>query len=272
MLIEIADDFSLCKIADSGQCFRVKNDIHGTYRFITGRHILHIRQLSQTEYEVDCTESDWQAVWFPYFDLARDYKQIRASIPAKETYMQNAAGSGAGLRILRQDPWEMLITFIISQQKNIPAIKSCVDKLAKMYGNSVETPNETVYLFPTAAQMADLCAGDLEPCRLGYRTPYILDAISKVTSGSLDLDALASYDDMQLFTALKSVHGVGDKVANCIALFAYGRTSLVPVDTWIRKVIDGVYAGKNPFTVYGNAAGIMQQYIFYFAQQNKEMF
>lgn len=270
MYIEITDDFSLPKIAESGQCFRAKLLDDGTWRFITGSSILHIRLLSHNRYEIDCTASQWLTVWLPYFDLDRDYSFIRSRIAQTDYYMKNAADTGAGLRILRQDPWEMLITFIISQQKNIPSIKSCVEKIAEKYGDKVETPYGTVHFFPSARQMSYITDEELNQCKLGYRTPYIQDAINKVASGQLDLNTLYSYGDMQLFNALKSVHGVGDKVANCIALFAYSRTSLVPVDTWIRKVIDGVYGGQNPFTKYGSDAGIMQQYIFYYVQHNKK--
>ena len=267
MQIEITDDFDLSKIIDSGQCFRAKCLDGGTYRFITGSNILYITPLSHHSYDVDCTAESWQEIWLPYFNLDRDYALLRSQIDSSDSYMKTAIDYGTGLRILRQDPWETLITFIISQQKTIPAIRSSVEKIAEKYGVPVETPYETVYLFPTAEQMAPATPQELDLCKLGYRTPYILDAIRRVTSGLLDLNALYACDDIQLFDMLKTVHGVGDKVANCVALFAYNRTALVPVDTWIRKVIDGVYDGHNPFIRYGNAAGIMQQYIFYYVRQ-----
>lgn len=272
MQIEITDDFTLSRIADSGQCFRVKCLDNGAYRFITGRHILHISPIAGHRYEVDCTLPEWRDIWFPYFDLGRDYERLRSRVPDTDPYMKNAADYGAGLRILRQDPWEMLVTFIISQQKTIPSISSSVEKIAQLYGEAVGTAHGTVHLFPTAEQMRHAASKELGQCRLGYRTPYILDAISRVSSSELDLNALYGYDDTALLDALKSVHGVGDKVANCVALFAYGRTALVPVDTWIKKVIDGVYHGHNPFLRYGGVAGIMQQYIFYYAQQHKGEF
>ncbi len=270
MIVTITDDFALQKIADSGQCFRVRHFVDGTYRFIKNKDILYIRQLSPNLFEADCTNDKWQQVWAPYFDLERSYELIRKQIPDKDFYIKNAAAIGAGLRILHQDPWEMLITFIISQQKTIPSIKTAVEAIAEKYGDLTETSRETLYLFPSATQMQQATAEELNNCRLGYRTPYILDAITKVSSGQLDLDKLYTYDDMQLFDTLKTVRGVGDKVANCIALFAYARTSLVPIDTWIKKVIDNVYDGNNPFVGYGDVGGIIQQYIFYYAQQNKE--
>lgn len=269
MIQKITDDFDLQKIADSGQCFRVKAFPDGTYRFITGSHILYITYLEQNTYEISCSKSEWQSFWHSYFDFGRCYRKLRDEIPDTDSYMKKAAAGGAGLRILRQEPWEMLITFIISQQKTIPSIKNAVEKLAEVYGTPVKTDYETVHLFPSPKQMSQATIEELSQFRLGYRTSYILDAINKVKNGLIDLDKISVYDDMQLFTALKSVRGVGDKVANCIALFSYGRTSLPPVDTWIKKVIEKEYQGISPFPCYGDTAGIMQQYMFYYAQTHK---
>lgn len=270
MVIKITDDFDLQKIADSGQCFRVKTFPDGTFRFIMGSHILYITYLRQDSYQISCSEEEWISFWHPYFDLDRSYQDLRSQIPYKDSYMKKAAESGAGLRILRQDPWEMLITFIISQQKTIPAIKGAVEKISESYGDVVKTDYETIHLFPSPKQMSQATGEELNQFKLGYRTSYIQDAIDKVHHGLIDLEAIAAYDDMQLFQALKSVRGVGDKVANCIALFSYGRTSLAPIDTWIKKVIDKEYHGQAPFPGYGDAAGIMQQYMFYYAQTHKE--
>ncbi len=272
MILTITDDFDLQKIADSGQCFRVKAFPEGTYRFIAGSHILYITYREQNTYEISCQEAEWQNFWHSYFDLDRSYLKLRETIPATDIYMKKAAASGAGLRILRQEPWEMLITFIISQQKTIPSIKSAVEKLADAYGDPVKTDYETLHLFPSPKQMSRVTPEELNQFRLGYRTSYILDATQKVSSGLMDLDKISAYDDMQLFTALKSVRGVGDKVANCIALFSYGRTSLAPIDTWIKKVIEKEYQGASPFPDYGETAGIMQQYMFYYAQTHRESY
>jgi N-glycosylase/DNA lyase len=138
--------------------------------------------------------------------------------------------------------------------------------LSEKYGVPHDTPYETIYSFPTVDQLSRATAAELSDCKLGYRVPYIIDAIAQVSSHSTDLDDLYSFDDETLLSSLKNVKGVGDKVANCIALFAYGRIALAPVDTWIRKVIDDEYAGVNPFPGYGSVAGIMQQYAFFYAQ------
>lgn len=178
--------------------------------------------------------------------------------------------AGAGIRILRQDAWEMLVTFIISQRKNIPAIQACVETLCTRYGAPLLQPGGNVlYAFPTAQALAAAGEQALRDCALGYRAPYVLAAAQAVAAGALDLAALETLPDARLLEALMQQHGVGIKVANCVALFAYGRMECAPVDVWIQRVIDQHYAGQNPFPAYGNA-GILQQWMFYFARSEKE--
>ncbi|MCI7595124.1 MAG: DNA glycosylase [Lachnospiraceae bacterium] len=272
MTVQITDDFDLKKIADSGQCFRIKAFPDGTYRFITGNQVLYIRKIEPELYDISCSEEIWNSVWYPYFDLDRSYSEIRKRIGPRDQYMLAAAENGRGIRILRQDPWEMLITFIISQQKTIPAIKAAVETLAVCYGSLAADSTDKLYCFPTPWQLSVATEENLREYKLGYRAPYIMDAIRQVQGKQIDLYGLASRSDRKLFETLKQIAGVGDKVANCICLFAYGRTRLAPVDTWIKKVIDQKYKGKNPFPKYKDGAGIMQQYIFYYAQTHKEEF
>ena len=162
-----------------------------------------------------------------------------------------------------------MISFIISQRKSIPSIKACVEGIARKYGKPIKTEFETVYRFPTPAELAKATEDELRELKTGYRAPYILDAVRRVNSGELDLKKISLLEDAELIEALKTVNGIGDKVANCIGLFAYGRTGLAPVDTWIRKIMDNYYGGENPFVKYGDAAGIMQQYAFFYAVSTK---
>ncbi len=303
MRIEIRDDFDLKKILQSGQCFRVKEE-DGGYSFITGNKVILIRRVcgpefeksgpefeisetkfetSGTEFEISCDSGEWESVWRPYFDMDRDYRSIRHEMAGRNAFIDQAMEIGKGLRILRQDPWEMLLTFIISQRKSIPAIRTSVEMLAERYGTPVSVPDnvqkdssetmpgsspacvqKTVYCFPTAAQLRDVTEDELKACALGYRVPYIMDAVRRVDSGDLDLKALAGLNDDDLLMELQKVHGVGKKVANCISLFGYGRTSCVPVDVWISRAIEQECCGEDPFVCYGENAGIMQQYVFYY--------
>ncbi len=267
MIVTISDDFDLQKIADSGQCFRC-SESGGIYRFITGKNILYIKQKAAFEYEVSCTFDVWEKVWIPYFDLKRNYQCIRSSVEP-DGFMENAAETGCGIRILRQEPWEMLVSFIISQRKNIPAIKKSIEALAQLYGEPIQSEGEVLNAFPTADALFHGDDSALAGCGLGYRLPYIKDAAARVHQNPSLLQDWATLDDLSLLSMLKTVKGVGDKVANCIMLFAYGRMASAPVDTWINKVIADQYHGRNPFPMYGNNAGIMQQYVFYYMQQNK---
>lgn len=263
MIITIKDDFDLYKIAYSGQCFRVKQLDEDKYYFVTGNNNLTIESIGNSQYELSCTEEEWNKIWYDYFDLATDYKTIRESIPDSDLYMKRAADIGAGIRILRQDKFEMLISFIISQRKSIPAIKTSVERICALYGHDG--------FFPTARDMLNAGEEELASCGLGYRVSYIRDAVSAVALADVDLEKLDELPDEELFEELKKFNGVGDKVANCVALFAYHRIGRAPVDTWINKVINTEYNGINPFPQYGKNAGIMQQYMFYAAQHLREL-
>lgn len=248
MTVTIPGDFDLQKIAASGQAFRIAQTPQG-WRFLAGDKLLYLQPGSGDTYTASCTPEEWQGFWHRYFDLNRNY---------------------AAIRILRQDAWEMLVTFIISQRKNIPAIQACVETLCTRYGAPLLQPGGNVlYAFPTAQALAAAGEQALRDCALGYRAPYVLAAAQAVAAGTLDLAALETLPDARLLEALMQQHGVGIKVANCVALFAYGRMECAPVDVWIQRVIDQHYAGQNPFPAYGNA-GILQQWMFYFARSEKE--
>ena len=267
MKITVDDDFDLDKIINSGQCFRPRKNKDGIYSFVTGKHTVEIRDLTEeagkksandaTELEVSCSQKEWDEVWNPYFDLDTNYRKIRKSIPADDVFLKNCARSGAGIRILRQDNFEMLISFIISQRKSIPAIRTSVERLVGLYGKDG--------FFPEPKAMLAATEDELAPCGLGYRCSYVYNAAKRVALGEFDLDKMDLLPDEELLDKLKSFAGVGDKVANCVALFAYHRYGRAPVDTWISKIINEQYGGSNPFPRYGSVAGIMQQYMFYSA-------
>lgn len=267
--INIEDDFDLIKIADSGQCFRVKKYDNGVCRFITGDQTIYIGRERERKYHVSCSKDAWEQVWMEYFDLSRNYRAIRKEAGARNPFVDRAIQEGMGIRILRQNTWEMLITFIISQRKNIPAISRAVETLSVQYGRKIENRYETIYTFPTPEELKRATPEGLKACGLGYRTPYVMDAAEKVSAGCLDLDVIATYEDEELFQALQKVHGVGKKVANCICLFGYGRISRVPVDVWIARAIQEECEGENVFENYGDYAGIIQQYIFYYERSRK---
>lgn len=265
MLVKISDDFDIEKIIDSGQCFRpcrvdFKDD---TFRFITGKNVLYISKTSDpVMYDVSCDEDIWRDVWVPYFDLENDYSHLMNSAKG-DVYMQECICASRGIRILRQDKFEMLISFIISQRKSIPAIRSSIEKLCLNFGERIKTEYEEIYLFPQSRVLSAADMDILATCGLGYRLPYIIEASKYVNSENDLLEKLELLDDTTLFSKLIGLKGVGTKVANCVMLFAYHRTKRAPVDVWIARVIEEQYKGINPFDAYGNEAGIMQQFVFY---------
>ena len=269
MLIEIRDDFDLEKISLSGQCFRVRKFDNGVYRFVTGDKSVYIQKAENQRFSVSCSMNEWKEIWSSYFDLNRCYKDIFDRECDKHPFIHKAMVYSQGLRILRQNPWEMLITFIISQRKNIPSISRAVEMLASKYGHSIDTEYETFYSFPSPQEMACISADELMECSLGYRTPYILDAIHQVLTGSLDLDALSVFSDDKLLEELQTIYGVGKKVANCVALFAYGRMACVPIDVWISRAIQNDCKGESPFYLFKENAGIIQQYVFYYKKYHQ---
>ena len=267
MEIKISDDFDLKKIVDSGQCFRPKEISSGVFRFIVRENILHISKREENLFEADCSAQDWERVWKNYFDLETNYADIRRDVEnfaagkSYEKILLNATEFGKGIRILKQEPFEMLISCIISQRKNIPSIRSSVEKICARFGRRVGEVN----LFPRVEEFTD----DLTGLGLAYRKDYIKDALEKISDGAINLAELKNFQDEELVEKLKTIRGVGDKVANCVALFAYHRVDRAPVDVWIKRAIDQDFHGENIFEVFGKNAGILQQYVFYHKRSTK---
>ena len=262
-LVAIQDDFDLDKIIESGQCFRPQKLSDGRYRFLSGSALLYLTPLGDGQYDAAWYGSD-REYWADYFDLGRNYAALRCSLAGQSSYLDKSLDFGQGIRILHQDPWEMLITFLISQRKSIPAIRTAVEHLARCCGEPLSAEGDEVFLFPTPQQLCGLSEAQLMGCGLGYRTRYIQNAAAQASSGTLDLGALAVLPDDALFSRLLELDGVGKKVANCVCLFGYGRTAMAPIDVWIQRLIDEEFGGRDPFPSYDQQAGIVQQYLFYY--------
>ncbi|HPX71149.1 MAG TPA: DNA glycosylase [Bacillota bacterium] len=258
-------DFDIEKIAASGQCFRMNKTPDGNWLCMASDRSIRLCSVDDG-YEISCSGEGGDAFLRRYFDLETDYAAFRAAIDPSDIFLCSAAEAGIGIRILKQDPWEMLISFIISQRKNIPAIKAAVEALCRSFGE--KTP-EGSFAFPKPAALASASASELKACSLGYRVPYVSDAARRVDSGDLNLEALDSLDDASLMDALQAVSGVGPKVASCVSLFGYHRIGAFPVDVWIKRMLDEHYGGVFPLERYSGFAGVMQQYIFYKAISDK---
>lgn len=257
-------DFDLDQIARSGQCFRFRPLGERHYALVAGGRYLEVSQQGQTV-RFDCPEDEFEAVWRPYFDLDAEYSRYKSAVAKRDKYLQSAVAAGGGLRILRQELWETIVCFIISQQNNIARITKCVENLCLLFGETCYNKSKQVYnAFPSAERLAACTADELAPIRLGYRAKYIVAAARQVASGEIDLDAVRRMDYAHAKAELMRLSGVGVKVAECICLFALHHIDAFPIDTHIRQMLDAHYPKGFPLRRYRGFAGVMQQYTFYY--------
>ena len=257
-------DFDLDQIARSGQCFRFRPLGERHYALVAGGRYLEVSQQGQTV-RFDCPEEEFEAVWRPYFDLDADYGRYKSAVAKRDKYLQSAVAAAGGLRILRQELWETIVCFIISQQNNIARITKCVENLCLLFGETCYNKSKQVYnAFPSAERLAACTADELAPIRLGYRAKYILAAARQVASGEVDLDAVRRMDYAHAKAELMRLTGVGVKVAECICLFSLHHIDAFPIDTHIRQMLDAHYPKGFPLRRYRGFAGVMQQYAFYY--------
>lgn len=255
------DSFSLYDICNSGQCFRMKALTSNMgYRVVAFDKILDVYQCGNL-LSFDCNSQEFNSLWKYYFDLSRDYSSILSSIDSSDLYLSQAARFGSGIRILQQDLWETLISFIISQQSNIPRIKKTIEVLCARYGELID---DMEWSFPTPEALSCLSEEQLRDCGLGYRAKYILKTAQEVTSGKIDLNTIKSFSYDKAKEALLKVYGVGEKVADCVCLFSLHHLEAFPKDVHINRILEECYPEGFPFNRYHDFAGVIQQYLFYF--------
>ena len=260
-------NLSIQQISESGQCFRMNRLDEKRYCLTAFGNYLEMEQ-TEEELTLFCSREEYDSIWRQYFDIDRDYGSCIAAVCGEDTYLARAADFGSGIRILRQDVWEMVISFIISQQNNIRRIRKCIETLCANYGERRyrELPHgiRSYDTFPGAEALARATEEELRGCNLGYRSRYIVNTSRSIVNGEVDLEALRSMEYGQAREELLKVSGVGGKVADCICLFGLHHLDAFPVDTHIRQVLDAQYPAGFPFEKYAGYAGIMQQYIFYY--------
>lgn len=261
-------NINIKQIADSGQCFRMNPMEEDKYNLVAYGRYLELVQINEHTVELDCSEDDYELIWHGYFDMDYDYGNVVDSlIKGNDLFLKEAAEYGRGIRILRQGPFEMLISYIISQNKNIPAIKSCIEAICKRFGEAKESPNDkgrVYYTFPKPGALAAADPKELRELKTGYRDEYIIQAAQAVADGTLDLKRLADASFQEAFQTLIGMKGIGEKVANCICLYGLHKIDGFPVDVWIKKVLKEIYQNNFPLEKYAGYAGIIQQYMFYY--------
>lgn len=255
-------DIGLC--LDCGQAFRFFERPDGGFHGVVQNEILDVKRTG-TGYIFEHTDIDtFERVWRKYFDLDRDYAEICHSFDDEN--LKKATEEFYGIRILRQDPWEALCSFIISQNNNIPRIKGIVERLCENFGEKL---NETDYTFPSYEVLAGMSVDDLAPLRAGFRAKYILDAAKKVKSGEVRLYDLYDAPPDEARRELMKIKGVGAKVAECTLLYGFGRMEAFPVDVWVKRIMAEMYPNGLPECTKG-VEGIAQQYLFHWRRKSKE--
>lgn len=266
LLIPVRECFSLADTLNCGQCFRWQEQDGGWFEGVVERHWCRVRQEEDGIVVEALGGDDWQGdFWEAYFDLAVSYGDFRERLCADER-LADAAWFAPGIRILRQEPWEALVSFIISQNNNIGRIRGIVARLCESFGGAIAAG---VYAFPLPQALAGLTVEELAPLRSGFRAGYILDAAKQVASGALDLEALrtAPLDEARL--ALQQIRGVGPKVAECALLYGLGRRECFPMDVWMKRAMTRMFPDGLPSCARG-CEGVAQQYLFHYARSSPD--
>ncbi len=264
-MVEIrCNEMSLAQICGSGQCFRMYPVSDGWFELIAGDRFLRVGQEGE-KILFDCDRSAFDSFWRDYFDLDTDYAAFIERINPNDRYLLAAAEYGWGMRILKQDLWEVIVSFLISQQNHIKRIRRCIDQICIRYGKKcINERGEIYYAFPEPRVLALEDEDALKACNLGYRSKYVVRTARMVAEGRLDLDRIKDMPYHRAKKALLDCSGIGEKVADCICLFGLHHLQAFPVDTHIRQALDAHYKRGFPNRRYRDCRGAIQQYIFYY--------
>ena len=272
VLISDVSWFDADKIFDCGQCFRFAKTDEATWRGMAGSRPICVTTLPDGVFLFPCTTMQFAEYWRRYFDLDRDYAAITKDLCRKDAHLADAARYCHGLRLLRQEKFETLISFIVSANNNIVRIRGILSRLCESYGEKIETPWGEEYAFPTAAALADAELKDLRALGLGYRDSYVKRTAQRAAEDAGLLEQIAALDFRQAERALCEFPGVGKKVADCVALFSMDCREAFPKDVWIRRTAREVYHMDACAleASFGKEAGFAQQMLFYAARIKQE--
>ncbi|MCD8049347.1 MAG: 8-oxoguanine DNA glycosylase [Clostridia bacterium] len=264
-------DFNIADTLDCGQCFRWDKTDKGYVGVACGK----TARLSNAEGGVllECSEGDFP-FWEEYFDLKRDYGEIKKAVSVN-SYMEEAVRFGGGIRILKQEFFETLLSFIISQRSSIAKIKSTVKKLCEKYGEEIEFDGETYYSFPTPDMLTDTDEASFRALGVGYRAPYLADAVRRAAEGEISASELAALPTPEARKRLLTLYGVGDKVCDCVLLFSLGKYDLFPSDVWIKRVMAESFGAREEDAkkigeeIFAGYSGFAQQYLFHYRRNGQ---
>ena len=276
------DSFELKDIFDCGQCFRWNEQEDGSYTGVFGENVLNVNKIGNEVIFKGICKTDIKETVEKYFDLNRDYQKIKSELEKIDENMKKSIEYGQGIRILNQDLWETIISFIISANNNIPRIKGIIERLSKKYGKEIEWNNTKYYTFPTAKALKDVTVQEYRKLGLGFRDIRLYETTHMILDKKVDLEAMKNNPNtMEVREQLLSLSGVGPKVADCILLFSdLKRFEVFPIDVWVRRVMNDLYIHNEDETKvnkkqiekiaqekFGDLAGLAQQYLFYWRRE-----
>lgn len=278
IILKDVRDFNPVHIFECGQCFRWDESDGGFIGIAHGR-VIFVKDMGAGLVEIyNTTKKEFDSIWYDYFDFGTDYGVIKNVLSSDDISLEKAIKFGGGIRILNQEPFECLISFIISTQNSIPRIKKIIAKMSELFGEKIKFNGKVFYAFPTCEVLSALSENDLAPLKVGYRAEYILDAAKKVKNGEVDIYSLFGADMQSARKELLKIKGVGPKVADCVLLFSLKKHAAFPIDVWIGRVMRSLYLNEDAtmkeILSFSNEkfldyAGFAQQYLFYYARENK---
>ena len=265
-------------IFECGQCFRWEKEDDGSYTGIVKNNVINVKKVNNEIIFNSIGADNLEELVKEYFDLDRNYEDIKNTLSKVDIYLENSINYGNGIRILNQDLWETIISFIISANNNIPRIKGIINRLSYKYGNKIIWNNKEYYTFPTVESLSKATVEELRKTGLGFRDIRVYETTQKILNKQVDLEELhKEKDTKKIREILLTLPGIGPKVADCILLFStLKRFDVFPIDVWVRRVMNDLYIKNDDESKvdkkeieklakekYGNLEGIAQQYLFY---------
>ena len=281
-LIENYNSFNLRDIFECGQCFRWNIEEDGSYTGVFGRNVLNVKKQNNAILFKGICEGDIIPTIIDYFDLERDYELIKSKLERVDNNMKESIKYGTGIRILNQDLWETIISFIISANNNIPRIKGIIERLSENYGDKIVYNGKEYFTFPTPKQLENVSVEEFRKLGLGFRDIRLYETTKMVLNKEVDIENLHNIKDTNIVRdELLKLSGVGPKVADCILLFStLKRFDVFPIDVWVRRVMNDLYIHKEKEQdvskkeilqianeKFGDLEGIAQQYLFYWRRE-----
>ncbi len=277
IIINDLADFEPKHIFECGQCFRWIKEEDNSYTGVAKGRIINVKKEDGRVVIDNCSRDDFENIWYDYFDLGRDYSSLKKELAKHDENLAKAVEFGWGIRILQQDGWEMLISFIISSNNRIPMIQRAINNISEKYGKEIgEYRGKKYYAFPSPQELSKASIEDLRECKTGFRDKYIYHTSQALVDEGINIEDFEQMDSEMCHKELMKFKGVGAKVADCIALFGMRKYNSFPVDVWVKRVMQKFYGAedmtlpkmrKYGMELFGDNAGFAQQYLFYYVRE-----